>query len=131
MVNAILPTAFTRMTDQIPDETFRSFMETRFTPARVAGFAAVLAHESCPVTGEAFLVGGGRVSRLLLGITEGMVFDEAEPEQLAEALDTIMNTDGAQFPPDRLAEFQSYLARLGFGGPDLSLSDLVKKGEES
>ena len=35
--NAVLPTAFTRMTDSIPDLAFRAFMEERFVPERVAG----------------------------------------------------------------------------------------------
>ena len=124
-VNAILPTAFTRMTDSIPDPAFRDFMATRFTPERVAAFAILLAHEDCPVTGEAFLVGGGRVSRLLLGASHGVVVAEATPEVFAANFDQILDMSAPVFPVDRLAEFQSYLGRLGFESGGLSMTGLV------
>lgn len=129
-VNAILPTAFTRMTDTIPDPAFRSFMEQRFTPDRIAAFAAVLLHDSCDVTGEAFLVGGGRVARLLLGVTTGVVFDDPSPEDFFARLDDAMAVDQVGYPKDRLEEFHSYLGRLGFGGGQgLEMGGLVRGGE--
>ena len=113
--NAILPTAYTRMTDSIPDESFRSFMESRFRPERVAPVVVLLAHESTNVTGECFLVGGGRMARLFLGVTEGVIADEPDAEFFADSLDQIMNTAGFSVPPDRPAEFASYMPKLGFG----------------
>jgi NAD(P)-dependent dehydrogenase (short-subunit alcohol dehydrogenase family) len=127
--NAILPTAFTRMTDSIPDPAFHAFMEARFTPERIAAFAAVLAHNTCAVSGEAFLVGGGRVARLLLAVTEGVVDDDPTPEGFSEAFDTIMSTDNVGYPKDRLEEFQSYLGRLGFGQGGLAMGGLVARGD--
>jgi NAD(P)-dependent dehydrogenase (short-subunit alcohol dehydrogenase family) len=126
-VNAIMPTAFTRMTDSIPDPAFREFMETRFTPERIAGFVAVLAHETCGHSGEVFLVGGGRISRVLLGVTAGIVADEGTPEEFALRLDEAMRLDGVIYPRDRLEEFQSYLGRLGFGSGSLDMGGLVRK----
>jgi NAD(P)-dependent dehydrogenase (short-subunit alcohol dehydrogenase family) len=113
--NAILPTAFTRMTSSIPDVGFRNFMETRFTPGRVAAGLLLLAHEKFEVSGECFLVGGGRMARLFLGVTEGYVTDGPSPEDYLEHLDQIMSTEGFQVPENRLAEFESYLPKLGFG----------------
>jgi NAD(P)-dependent dehydrogenase (short-subunit alcohol dehydrogenase family) len=113
--NAILPTAFTRMTSSIPDVGFRNFMESRFTPGRVAAGLLLLAHERFEVTGECFLVGGGRMARLFLGVTEGYITDGPSPEDYLEHLDQIMSTEGFQVPANRLAEFESYLPRLGFG----------------
>jgi hypothetical protein len=124
-VNAILPTAFTRMTDTIPDPAFHEFMATRFTPERVAAFALLLAHDDCPVTGEAFLVGGGRAARLLLGVSQGVVIPEPTPEQFAADFDQILDPSAPAFPPDRVSEFQSYLGRLGFEPASLSMSGLV------
>src|SRR5690606_22680813 len=130
-VNAILPTAFTRMTETIPDPQFRSFMEQRFQPDRIAAFVAFLAHESCPVSGEAFLVGGGRASRPLWGVTTGVVLDDPTPEAFQRDFDAVMNTDDVIYPKDRLAEFQSYLGRLGFGGAGLDMKGgLVSGGED-
>jgi NAD(P)-dependent dehydrogenase (short-subunit alcohol dehydrogenase family) len=114
LANAILPTAFTRMTDSIPDEAFRSFMEQRFRPENVAPVVALLAHESVGVTGECFLAGGGRMARLFLGVTEGFITDEPSAEAFADALDRVMSTEGFAVPPDRPSEFASYLPKLGF-----------------
>ncbi len=123
VANAVLPTAYTRMTDSIPDEAFRSFMEHRFRPERVAPAVAMLAHESVAVTGECFLAGGGRMARLFLGVTDGVIADEPDAEFFAASLDQVMRTDGFSVPADRAAEFASYLPRLGFGfGQDTQLT---------
>jgi NAD(P)-dependent dehydrogenase (short-subunit alcohol dehydrogenase family) len=124
-VNALLPTAYTRMTDTIPDDRFREFLERRFTPERVAATAAVLAHESCPATGELFATGGGRVARVFLGVTEGYVADEPTPEDVAAHLGEIMDTDRFTVPADRMSEFGSYLGRLGFDLAALAATQLV------
>ncbi len=112
--NAVLPTAYTRMTDGIPDKAFRSFMEQRFTPERVAATVVLLAHEGFPHSGELFLSGGGRVARLFLGVTEGVVSDDPTPEDLLDRLDDVMDIDGFTIPKDRASEFASYMPRLGF-----------------
>jgi NAD(P)-dependent dehydrogenase (short-subunit alcohol dehydrogenase family) len=113
--NAVLPTAFTRMTSSIPPSPFRDFMESQFTPERVAAAVLLLAHRSFPHTGECFLVGGGRMARLFLGVTEGYVAEEPTPEDFRDQLKAIMSTDGFGVPASRVEEFQSYLPRLGFG----------------
>jgi hypothetical protein len=125
----VMPTAFTRMTDQIPDESFRSFMEDRFTPERVARFTVVLAHASCACSGEAFMVGGGRVARVLLGVSGGWVNPDPSPEDYVRAMHSIMSHDGATYPRDRLEEFQAYIGRLGFGSNELNFDGLVKGDE--
>jgi len=129
LVNAIMPTAYTRMTDQIPDEAFRAFMEARFTPERVARFAVVLAHASCTFSGEAFMVGGGRVARVLLGVSGGWVGSDPSPEDYRAELDAVMALGGASYPHDRLEEFGAYIGRLGFGSTELDFDGLVKGDE--
>ncbi|MBL7496633.1 SDR family NAD(P)-dependent oxidoreductase [Frankia sp. CNm7] len=120
--NAVLPTAFTRMTSSIPPGAFRDFMESRFTPERVAAAVLLLAHASFPHSGECFLVGGGRMARLVLGVTEGYIADDPTPEEFRGHLDTIMSTGTLLTPANRVEEFESYLPRLGFGA---SLDQLV------
>ncbi len=129
-VNALLPTAYTRMTDTIPDPTFREFLETRFTPERVAAAGAILTHESCPVTGELFAAGGGRVSRVFLGVTQGYIGDDLTPEDVAAHFDSIMDTSGFTVPPDRMTEFGGYLGRLGFDVAALATTQLVADGSD-
>ena len=40
-------------------------------PANVAPMVAYLAHESCQVSGETYVAGGGRFARLFVGVTDG------------------------------------------------------------
>ena len=40
-------------------------------PVNVAPMVAYLAHESCQVSGETYLAGGGRFARLFVGVTDG------------------------------------------------------------
>jgi NAD(P)-dependent dehydrogenase (short-subunit alcohol dehydrogenase family) len=44
MVNAVMPVAWTRLTKQVPDPAFRSFLAAQFDPGRVAPFVAQLAN---------------------------------------------------------------------------------------
>jgi NAD(P)-dependent dehydrogenase (short-subunit alcohol dehydrogenase family) len=112
--NAVLPTAFTRMTDSIPDVAFRAFMEERFVPERVAAAVALMSHESFEPSGECFLAGGGRMARLFLGVTPGYISENGTAEDFAEHLDDVMNSANYIVPADRGEEFASYLPRLGF-----------------
>jgi NAD(P)-dependent dehydrogenase (short-subunit alcohol dehydrogenase family) len=115
-VNAIMPTAYTRMTATIPDPTFRGFMEQTFGPERVAAFTVVLASDTVTVNGECFLVGGGRIARAFLGVTEGYVSSQASPEDFAAHIEGVLDTAGMFVPVDRASEFNAYLGDLGFGG---------------
>ena len=127
-VNSIMPTAYTRMTATVPDPTFRDFMERTFGPERVAAFALVLASDEVSVTGECFLVGGGRVARAFLGVTAGYISDDPTPEDFAAHLDAVLDTAGMSVPADRAAEFNSYLGDLGFGS-GLDIKSLSKPDE--
>jgi NAD(P)-dependent dehydrogenase (short-subunit alcohol dehydrogenase family) len=114
-VNAIMPTAYTRMTAGVPDPTFRDFMRRTFGPERVAALVVLLASDAAPVNGECFLVGGGRVARAFLGVTAGYISDDPSPEDFAAHLAAVMDTAKMIVPADRAAEFNSYLPALGFG----------------
>ena len=71
--NSVMPSAFTRMTAQLPDDDgFRSFLETYFPPDKVAPFVAFLAHESTTITGETFSVGADRAARVFLAECPGV-----------------------------------------------------------
>jgi NAD(P)-dependent dehydrogenase (short-subunit alcohol dehydrogenase family) len=130
-VNAILPTALTRMTEGIPNATFRELLERRFTTERIAQFVAVLAHESCEPSGEAFLVGGGRVARMLYAVTDGAIFDETSPELYAARLNEIRDTAVVHYPDTRFAEFQLYLGDLGFPEDALKQMNYVRSIDDA
>jgi hypothetical protein len=83
-VNAIAPIAHTRMTaTQIPDE---------MVPELISPLVAYLCHSSCEITGQAYSVGGGRVSRLFLGMTTGITDPGLSAEMIADRIDEIEDT---------------------------------------
>src|SRR5690349_1118510 len=83
-VNAIAPIAHTRMTEtQIPDE---------MVPELISPLVAYLCHASCGITGQAYSVGGGRVSRLFLGMTTGITEPDLSAEMIAERIGEIEDT---------------------------------------
>jgi hypothetical protein len=65
-------------------------------PELCAPAAAFLAHESCPLTGEVLQVGMGGVSRLAVVHTTGITKDALSVEDIADNLDTIMDTTDAR-----------------------------------
>jgi NAD(P)-dependent dehydrogenase (short-subunit alcohol dehydrogenase family) len=86
-VNAIAPIAYTRMTESQMDENMR--------PDLISPLVAYLCHESCAVTGQAYSVGGGRVSRLFVGMTTGITEPDLSAEMIAARIEEI--DDPAEF----------------------------------
>ena len=76
-VNAIAPIASTRMTVDLLGE-----LATRVSPESVSPLVAYLAHEDCSVTGNVYSVAGGRIARIVVVETHGVVL----PENTAEAV---------------------------------------------
>lgn len=64
--NAIAPLALTRMTEDILGR-----LGDKLDPALISPLVTYLAHEDCPVTGQTFSVGGGRVAHVFIGETNG------------------------------------------------------------
>lgn len=100
-VNAIAPRAHTRMTaslsaalsvpKEVMDEVNASMPAEMCAPA-----AAFLAHESCPLNGEVLNIGMGGVSSLAVVQTQGLWKSPLTAEDIAQNLDTIMDTTGAR-----------------------------------
>jgi NAD(P)-dependent dehydrogenase (short-subunit alcohol dehydrogenase family) len=71
-VNCIAPNAMTRLAARTEEEQAQLAPPTDvMDPALVAPMVAYLAHESCQVSGETYLAGGGRFARLFVGVTPG------------------------------------------------------------
>jgi len=102
-VNAVAPRANTRMataeilshTYDAPAEMFHGSME-QFDPALVSPAAVFLAHESCSLTGEVLVSGGGQVMRLALLESEGIRDENITPELVAENIDKVLDLTNAQ-----------------------------------
>jgi NAD(P)-dependent dehydrogenase (short-subunit alcohol dehydrogenase family) len=113
-VNAIMPAAFTRLTAQIPDDTFRDFLAANFQPELIAPFVAWLVHDSTAVTGECFSVGGGRAARVFLGEAPGVHLPGGgTPETWSEQVDRLFDVDGFGIPANMIDEVVYSVQQMG------------------
>jgi len=101
-VNAVVPRAQTRMSTadilahvyDTPADAFGASMP-QFAAEYVTPAAVYLAHESCALTGELLIAGGGQVMRLALSETVGITVDDLTPEVVAERIDEILDMGDA------------------------------------
>jgi hypothetical protein len=70
----------------------------RLDPALVAPVVAYLSHESCPVSGEIYTVGGGQVSRFFIGRTRGYFNPALTPEDVSAHFDEIRDPSQHTIP---------------------------------
>jgi NAD(P)-dependent dehydrogenase (short-subunit alcohol dehydrogenase family) len=129
-VNVFMPAAQTPVMPRVPDEEFQAMLDTSFAPARTSPLVAVLAHESCPVSGEAIQTGAGRVSRFVLATTEGWQApdDRPTPESILEHWPEVMANRDLQEPVGSMSDL---LGRRGLH--PYTMADLVrwaKTGED-
>jgi NAD(P)-dependent dehydrogenase (short-subunit alcohol dehydrogenase family) len=82
--NAIAPVAKTRMTEELLGP-----VADKLAPEFVTPVVTYLVHESCPVSGEVYSVGGGRVARVFIGVTPGYTDPELTPESVRDHFDQI------------------------------------------
>jgi NAD(P)-dependent dehydrogenase (short-subunit alcohol dehydrogenase family) len=87
-VNAIAPIASTRMTADILGD-----LASRVMPEAVSPLVAYLAHEQCSVNGHIYSVAGGRIARIFVAETQGVVLAENTPEAIRVNLSLIDQRD--------------------------------------
>jgi NAD(P)-dependent dehydrogenase (short-subunit alcohol dehydrogenase family) len=88
-VNAIAPIASTRMTADVLGD-----LSDTVSPEAVSPVVAYLAHEDCAVNGHIYSVAGGRVARIFVAETVGVVLSDLTPESVRDHLAQIQDGDG-------------------------------------
>jgi NAD(P)-dependent dehydrogenase (short-subunit alcohol dehydrogenase family) len=111
MVNAIMPTAYSRLTAQSPE--FGPVMEAGFPPELIAPFAIALLTREAPCTGETFVVGGGRAARVVLATVPGLK-DFGSVDDCLKRFDEAMSSDEIYIPPDAVHEILYECEQIGF-----------------
>lgn len=91
--NAIAPLAKTRMTEDI-----LGALNDKLDPGLVSPLVAFLAHEDCPVSGQLFSVGGGRVAQVFFGETNGYYSPTLTPEDVQNNWDVITDRESFTVP---------------------------------
>ncbi|HEY5092583.1 MAG TPA: SDR family NAD(P)-dependent oxidoreductase, partial [Acidimicrobiales bacterium] len=87
-VNAIAPIALTRMTQGILGD-----LAAKVSPDSVSPMVAYLASEECAVNGNVYSVAGGRLARILVVETHGVVLHENTLEMISENISAIDELD--------------------------------------
>ncbi len=102
--NAIAPLALTRMTENLMGGAFGD----KLAPGLVSPLVAYLAHEDCPVSGQLFSVGGGRVAHVFIAETQGYFKEDLALEDVRDNWGTITDQEGFAVPanlPEETAMF--------------------------
>jgi NAD(P)-dependent dehydrogenase (short-subunit alcohol dehydrogenase family) len=102
--NAIAPLALTRMT-----ETIMGALGDKLDPGLVSPIVTYLAHEDCPVSGQTFSVGGGRVAHVFIGETQGYHKADLSPEDLRDNWATVTDQSGYGVPNNLAEETAMFL----------------------
>ncbi|MFT4199240.1 MAG: SDR family oxidoreductase [Gordonia sp. (in: high G+C Gram-positive bacteria)] len=96
-VNAIAPTAYTRMAAaaEAPAEVLEHIKKTMLT-SMVSPVVAYLAHDDCSITGETILAQGGLIQRFSLAMNDGYNNPGLTPEDVGAHLETIVDDSSAK-----------------------------------
>jgi len=89
-VNAMMPTAYSRMIEQIPDSRYVQWFHRHFPPAKVAAAAVFLLSRNCRFSGQIFDIGGGRVARVAFATNAGWFDSDITAEKLGEQADALL-----------------------------------------
>jgi hypothetical protein len=91
-------------------DTFGS-LTPALDPALTSPAVVWLAFRDRFVTGEILSLGGGRVARIMIGVTHGYFNTRAEPEDVRDHWAEIVQEVGVSTPDDALAEVRLIAAR--------------------
>ena len=106
-VNAIAPIAATRMTEDILGS-----LSAKVSPETVSPLVAYLAHEDCAVNGHVYSVAGGRVARIFVAETHGVVLTENTAEEISSKLSLIDEMDVERYHlPSSLEDETTIIAK--------------------
>lgn len=110
LTNAISPVATTRMT-----EAEFGDLAGLFSPDFVSRMVLYLASERCGVSGEVFSVGGGQISRIFVGLTEGIFRADGvfSPPEIEAALPAIMDVSRHTIPKSLGDEWEKIMKLHG------------------
>jgi NAD(P)-dependent dehydrogenase (short-subunit alcohol dehydrogenase family) len=118
-INCIAPNAMTRISGRTEEEQAQAAQAAESVPAmdpvNVAPMVAYLAHESCDVSGEVYVAGGGRFARLFVAHTEGYLhpgLNGATVDDVAANWAAINDETGYYVPGDLMDWAGHYMSHL-------------------
>jgi len=116
--NAISPSAATRGVAAFPESDLRAFLMDYLPPERAAIAVGYLAHQDCEITGECIVSGGGRIARMFIGQTHGVVDPNITVEGLRDNLTKIMDAGRFEILKSNTEAIQLCARQLGYEHAD-------------
>ena len=135
-VNAISPSARTRMTERFHPSAYAEWFHETMSPEKVAVGAAYLLSDACEVNGEIFAIGGGRIARMTISENEGAIGSGSSIEEVRAMMPQVM-ADERWFYARDLGERSAKVAALfGFDGrlssaAAFAVKSIAESGEET
>jgi NAD(P)-dependent dehydrogenase (short-subunit alcohol dehydrogenase family) len=111
--NAIMPSAWTRLTSDTPQADISSFVHEFLAPEYVSAFVTWLVHRDTTLNGQVFSVGGGRAGRVLLVETPGVNVASQVPEDWAGREQQLLVAQDHAVPSSMVDELGFQAASLG------------------
>jgi hypothetical protein len=96
---------------------YANWLERHFPPEKVSAFVLTLCHESAPCSGETFIAGGGRASRVLFATTRGHYEVDPTPESFRDNFDEVMAGTDMRVATSGQGDLVRYVELLGDPGP--------------
>lgn len=110
--NTLMPAAFTRVMEAMPDEGQREFMRMVMPAELVVPIIVVLAHRSQEASGELYVSNGGRILRGFIGTSQGIVDRELTPEGLLARWDEVRDLANPAAPANGMEQMMLNMAAL-------------------
>lgn len=116
LVNLVAPAALTRMTERLPASDYADWFSRTMRPEKVSAGVAYLLSEAATVSGEMFHIGGGRIARLRLAESEGVLLPGEAIEDVREAMPAVLADRDVFYPKDLGERSLKVARRLGYQG---------------
>ena len=110
-VNGVMPSANSRMTETFLPSDYLEWFAKKMPPEKVAAGVGWLLHPDCQLNGEIFAMGAGRIARVTLAETDGVLDSCGSIEQARDAMPDVMVDDRFTYPRD-LAERTAHVSSL-------------------
>jgi NAD(P)-dependent dehydrogenase (short-subunit alcohol dehydrogenase family) len=118
LVNAVMPTAYSRMIEEIPDPATVAWFAKNLPPEAVAAAMAWFLSDECDVTGKILLTGGGRLSSLIFAETGELVDRELGPETVRSRFAEVLSETVLTPTPSQAAAGARYMRHFPWEGEE-------------
>jgi NAD(P)-dependent dehydrogenase (short-subunit alcohol dehydrogenase family) len=115
-VNLVAPAALTRMTERLPASDYAAWFARTMAPEKVSAGVAYLLSEDCRIYGEMLHMGGGRVARMTLAESDGVLLAGDAIEDVRAVLPQVLAQTDFFHPKDLGERSLAVAQRLGYRG---------------